>query len=429
VITSRRLTALIGVVVVGVLSLSGCEAYDLPLPGSPVDKDNSFQITADFRDVLSLVPRSPVKVNDVTVGEVTSVTREGWHATTTMRIQNDVRLPQNVVADIRQTSLLGEKYVALMPAPGKPQTGRLHNGQHLGLDQTGRNPELEEVLGALAFLLNGGGGGQLKTITTEVNNIFNGRQDRVRHVLGQLDVLIRGLDQQKGDIIRAMEGMNALSATLNRERSTVTGALDAFGPAVKVLADQRAQFMRMLGALDRLGKVGTRVIGQSKDAMIADLKHLEPVVRQVAKANDKIPQALGLLISFPFPIESNNIVHGDYANTSIVFSIDLNNLYQNFLAGQGLPSGPPSVTLPCGSIPNPQLGDTCKQGGKVVKIGKHLLNQLGKGGGGGGGAGGLSLGGGGPHLPGLSASRMSATFDGWNHYATSVPQLMGGAGA
>ena len=59
------------------LTLSACEAYDLPLPGSPVDEDHSFEVTAEFRDVLNLVPRSPVKVNDVTVGEVTEVERTG----------------------------------------------------------------------------------------------------------------------------------------------------------------------------------------------------------------------------------------------------------------------------------------------------------------------------------------------------------------
>ena len=95
----------------GALALSGCEAYDLPLPGSPVDDDHSFQVTAEFNDVLKLVPRSPVKVNDVTVGEVVDVGRSGWHAEATLRIRDDVTLPGNVYADIRQTSLLGEKYV------------------------------------------------------------------------------------------------------------------------------------------------------------------------------------------------------------------------------------------------------------------------------------------------------------------------------
>ena len=65
------------------LSAGACEfngAYDLPLPGSPVDEDHSFEVSAEFQDILNVVPRSPVMVDDVTVGEVTSVKRVGWHA-------------------------------------------------------------------------------------------------------------------------------------------------------------------------------------------------------------------------------------------------------------------------------------------------------------------------------------------------------------
>lgn len=344
---ARRLLVTGTAVACCVTTLSACEAYDLPLPGSPVDGDNSIEVTAEFRDVLNLVPRSPVKVNDVTVGEVTGITRDGWNAVTTLRIQDDVDLPANVVADIKQTSLLGEKYVALQPKPGEPEHGKLSDGERIPLDRTGRNPELEEVLGALAFLLNGGGIGQMKTITTEINKVFDGRQDRVRDVLQQLNTLVGGLDEQKGDIIRAMEAMNNLSATLNKEKDTVTGAIDAFGPAVKVLADQHDQLMRMLQSLDRLGVVGTRVVNATKDDLLNDLRHLQPVLQQISRANRQIPDALGLLISFPFPIESNDIVHGDYANTSIVFSIDLDNLYKNFLgngSGGDLPvPGVPDV--------------------------------------------------------------------------------------
>ena len=106
-----------GVLVLGAsLLLSGCEfegAYDLPLPGSPVDEDDSFEVTADFVDVLNVVPRSVVMVDDVTVGEVIEVDRVGWHARITMRIKDGTKLPDNAIADIRQSSLLGEKYVAL----------------------------------------------------------------------------------------------------------------------------------------------------------------------------------------------------------------------------------------------------------------------------------------------------------------------------
>ncbi|HET7736170.1 MAG TPA: MCE family protein [Nocardioidaceae bacterium] len=321
----RRTALTVGAALLSAVVLTGCEAYDLPLPGSPVDADESFEVTAEFNDVLNLVPRSPVLVNDVTVGEVVSLERVGWHAGAVLRIQDDVVLPENTVAQIEQSSLLGEKYVALRPGPGDP-VGRLEDGDSIPLAATGRNPELEEVLGSLSFLLNGGGVGQLKTITTELNAVFDGRQDRLRHVLGEMSTLVAGLDAQKDDIIAAMEALNGLTGTLNREKATVTEALDTLGPAVTVLADQHDQLISMLAALDRLGRVGTRVIGETKDQILEDLARLRPVLHEIAAAGDQLPTALSLLISFPFPIESNNIVYGDYANTSIFFNLNLQNL-------------------------------------------------------------------------------------------------------
>src|SRR5690349_11163499 len=201
-------------------TLSACEATDLPLPGSPVDKDHAISLTAEFDDVLNLVPRSPVKVNDVTVGEVVDLKRVGWHAEAVLRIQDDVDLPSQVTADIRQTSLLGEKYVALMPVKGA-SGGKLKDGSRIPLDETGRNPELEEVLGSLSFLLNGGGVGQLATITREINAVMDGRQGRMRHLLGELRTTVSGLDDQKQDILKAMEALNGFSATLHKEKDTV----------------------------------------------------------------------------------------------------------------------------------------------------------------------------------------------------------------
>ena len=66
------------------------------------------------------MPQSTVKVNDVSVGKVTDVELEGYTAEVTLELRNDVDLPDNAIAEIRQTSLLGEKFVSLSP----PEDGR-----------------------------------------------------------------------------------------------------------------------------------------------------------------------------------------------------------------------------------------------------------------------------------------------------------------
>lgn len=341
----RTITLLMALVALAVVA-GGCRfdgAYDLPLPGSPVDADHSFEVTAEFADILNVVPRSPVMVDDVTVGEVTDVERVGWHARITMRVKDDVELPDNAIADIRQVSLLGEKYVALEAPAGQRPTGRLSDGDAIPLAATGRNPEVEEVLGALSFLLSGGGVAQLGTITHELNEVMDGRTGRLRHLLGSLESVVGAIDDQKEDIIRAMESIAHLTATLNREKKTITDALDATGPAVEVLAAQHDELISMLSSLDELGRVGTRVIGASKDDLLASLDHLQPVLARLHEAGDSLAPGLNLLVSFPFPKEAGDIVRGDYANTSIRADINLENVIPNGRPGGGLPPVLPDV--------------------------------------------------------------------------------------
>ncbi|WP_110205466.1 MCE family protein [Nocardioides daejeonensis] len=298
-------------------------AADLPLPGGGVSGP-TYELTADFDDVMNVVPKSPVMVDDVPVGTVTDVERVGWDARITMKIRQDVELPQNTIAEIRQTSLLGEKYVAL-DEPTEPPVGRLKDGDRIPRSATGSNPEVEEVLGALSFLLSGGGVGQLGTITHELNEVMNGRTDKMRSLLGSLDNVVGILDDQKIDIVHALESLNRLTAKLNQERGVIGAALDTMGPAVEVLADQQKNLVTMLRSLDELGRVGTRVIRASKTDLLAVLDDLRPILYRLNEAGESLPRGLSLLLSFPFPDKARTIVFGDYANAEIRLDINLEN--------------------------------------------------------------------------------------------------------
>ena len=170
--------ALATLMVVAALALTGCDfsVYNLPLPGGADLGDNPITVTIEFRDVIDLVPQTSVKVDDVTVGKVDQIKLDGYHAEVTVLLRNNVKLPDNAEAKIRQTSLLGEKFVSLAPPTDGASSGRLGDGDTIPLERTGRNPEVEEVLGALSLLLNGGGVAQLKTISTELNKALGGRE-------------------------------------------------------------------------------------------------------------------------------------------------------------------------------------------------------------------------------------------------------------
>ena len=200
-------------VLAGSVMLSGCDfdVYELPLPGGTDVGDNPMTVKVQFEDVLDLVPQSSVKVDDVSVGKVTKVELDGYTAQVTLELRNDVDLPDNAVAEIRQTSLLGEKFVSLRAPTPAPTTSGSATATTIALEHSGRNPEIEEVLGAMSLLLNGGGVAQLKTITQELNKALTGREDSARSVLTQIESFTGALADNKADIVDAIEALDRLA--------------------------------------------------------------------------------------------------------------------------------------------------------------------------------------------------------------------------
>ena len=183
------------------LLLSGCGfrgAYSFSLPGGADIGDNPYSVQVEFLDVLDLVQQSGVKVADVPVGRVDKIElQDDWTALVTLTVNGNVDLPANAVAKIQQSSLLGEKFIELA-APGneKPE-GKLRDHPHIPLERTNRNVEVEELLGALSLVLNGGGLAQLQTINKELGEALQGRESAVRSTLTELDTFSAGSTRRR----------------------------------------------------------------------------------------------------------------------------------------------------------------------------------------------------------------------------------------
>ena len=327
----RRLAAL---VMAAAALLTGCGfrgLYDVALPGGADLGSHPYRVVVEFADVLDLVPQSAVKVNDVPVGRVESIDLAGWHARVTVVMRGDLVLPANARAELRQSSLLGEKYVSLGPPNSEPPTGRLAAGAVIPLARSGRNPEVEEVLSALSLVLNGGGLPQLHTITRELGAALHGREPALRSTLDGLRTLVAGLDRQRAQIVRALVGLDRLTRTLAAQKQVIGAALDTLPGELTVLADQRGQLTRMLTSLDRLGTVGVRVIEASQADTVAALRALSPTLTELAAAGRDLPGAMELLLTYPFPRATTGAMRGDYTNFTVTADLQAGDLLDNLL--------------------------------------------------------------------------------------------------
>jgi phospholipid/cholesterol/gamma-HCH transport system substrate-binding protein len=312
------------------LLAAGCSSvgtdgiYDLPLPGGADLGDHPYRVTVQFADVLDLVPQAAVKVNDVVVGRVESIGlggEDGWTAEVVLAVNGDVALPADAVASLRQSSLLGEKFVELAEpfrAEGEsPQTGRLADGALITADRTNRHTEVEEVFGALSLLLNGGGIGQLQTINRELSDVLGGNETEIKAFLSNVDQLVTDLDDHRGDITAALDGLNRLSTTLAARDDQIRGALTDLTPGLRALSEQRSALVTMLQSLDRLSDVAVDTINRGRADMVADLTALAPILDRLAKAGQNLPRALEILPTFPFTDEVLAGAKGDYLNVFV----------------------------------------------------------------------------------------------------------------
>ena len=368
--TSRR-PALAALCVGGVVLLSGCTIPSLTsvqLPGGAASGQNQYDVVAIFPDVYDLVPQAAVRVDDVAVGSVKSIDLDTktLQARVTLIIKSSVKLPDNSLAELRQTSLLGEKYVSLeSPTDAAPSTTNLKEGSVIPSQDTGRTPEVEEVFTALSDLLSGGGIGQLQNIAVEITATLQNRESGVRDTLTNLNTFVATIDARKDQVIDVLGSIDKLSATLVTQRQTIDQAIDTISPAVEALANQQADLTALLQKLSNLGAVATDVINQSKDNTIADLKDLEPTLALAATLQPEVDKLTATTSATAAVLRK--AIPGDYLQLFLHANIYTNSV--GTIVTDPLGAVPPLPTLPVvGSVPVPGTAAVPKTGTNALKV-------------------------------------------------------------
>lgn len=328
-----------------VASCSSQGIYSVPLPGGANVGAHPMTIDIQFDDVLDLVPQSAVKVDGVPVGRVDKIRvgSDGWTADVTVLVNSSVHLPANAIASVKQTSLLGEKYIELAPPVEEAPEGQLVGGAIITLDRTRHATDVEQVLGALSLLLNGGGVADLQPVVSELNRTLGGRTGTVRALLSQADTLINGLNKQVADIQSALDGLASLSTRTAAQTDQIGKILDELPTGIHILDEQRPAIITMLGQLNRLGETGMAVIGKAKDSLIRDLLALRPTLEELGKAAPDLVTALPLIPTYPFPDASLPALVGGQMNTWLSVDLQIGTTLSTLGVGKGNPVYYPPV--------------------------------------------------------------------------------------
>ncbi|CDZ87134.1 MCE family protein [Rhodococcus ruber] len=377
----KQLTAYSALVLGVAVTSTGCRfdgINSIPLPGNAVGGD-TYQVTVELADVQNLVGNSPVKANNVIVGNIARIGGQDWIAHLTLELQDNAEIAANVTAKLAQNSVLGSQYLELTVPAGEEPRGTLQDGAVIPLSRTSQYASTEEVLSALSLVLNGSGLQQIRTVTSELVRVLDGREQNLHELFGNLETLMGGLDQQRADIVRAIDGLDRLGAELATQSGTLDRGIETITPAMGVLNDQQQQLTTMLTSVGEFGQVATEVLYSSREDLHANLTALQPTLSQLASVGDSIPEALKIATTLPFPIETTDrAARGDYVNLFLTLDVSaetvggkvLGSIPVSELAGLNparqaanpllAPTEPRQATLPA----TPAAGTPQQQGGQ-----------------------------------------------------------------
>lgn len=325
----RRPVTALAAAVVALPVVAGCSLDGRgDLPFARGTGEGSYTLTVHMADVGTLVPHAEVKVNDVTVGTVTSITMADWQAVVKVSLEPSAWLPADTVANVGQKSLLGAQYLQLT-APtgadprqdggggGKPGPGvaRLGDGDVIPIERTGAYPSTEDLLITLATFLNGAGLSQLRTIMTEMNLALDGRTEDIRAMLTHLRQLMDQLAEQRATMVQLLDRMNTLSGVLAKDSARIAQSLPALGSGLAALNSDRPALMNALTAVEQLDAVADPVLRANTDQLVTEIEQLREPLSRIADAGDKAVDSLNIVGTIVYPLDRIPIlIRGDYMN-------------------------------------------------------------------------------------------------------------------
>ena len=341
----RRLFAIAACVTVAATGCAFQGLNSLPLPGAVGRGADAKIYHVEVANVGTLESNSPVMINDVVVGSVGKMTVHDWHANVEVSIRPDVVVPENAVASVGQTSLLGSMHLQLNPPLGEPARGSLQPGATIPLSKSSTYPSTEQTLSLLSLVINAGGLAQLGDIVHNFNASVHGREQQIRDLLTRLDTFVGVLDQQRDNIIASIQALNRLAGTFAAQRDAITDALNKVPPALDVLVKERPNITTALEKLGTFSDITTRLVNDSQADLVKNLQNLEPTLKALTDLGPDLAPTLAYLTTYPYPpsiVDSG--ARGDYMNLFAVLDISRERLKRTLLLGTRW--GQPGMVLP-----------------------------------------------------------------------------------
>ncbi|MDP7738425.1 MlaD family protein [Mycobacterium paragordonae] len=288
---------LVAALVASACLVSGCslDPARLPVPGAyvPIGK---YSIKIEFSSVLNLPARAKVDLGGVQVGVLDRVQLVGSTAVAYVDVNDSVKLPQNTRAELRQATVLGDIYIALLPAEN-PAPSHLHDGDTIPLRNTVPADNVEDILRSVSTLVSGGSLSTLEESVANFNNAFSKDPAELDRMRQKLAGMLRDLAANQDRIDEILTSTERVSNGLLAE----TGAFDRLineGPVrLRAMSAVLPSIVQLLVCAQDLGRYGGELFVPNTPDLLQMLSYITPTVKTIASADTTLPAMADKMIA------------------------------------------------------------------------------------------------------------------------------------
>ncbi|MFB7720562.1 MULTISPECIES: MCE family protein [unclassified Nocardia] len=268
-------------------------------------------IKAEFVQTAGIKTGDKVAVSGVSVGTVTGAELEGDHVMVSLSVKNDVKFGPDAKASIKMATLLGARYVDLVPGDGsglknnripKSNTSVPYNLADVVQEGT---PKFEEL--------------DTKKLADSLNLINQQMGDSPQLTVQALDsvgALAKTMNDRKGEVDQLLKDLDRVTKILGDNRNSVLLVITQ-GEAIANRVMERQTLLRTL--LDNVATLSSQLqqIGAQNDNQFGPtLIQLNTMAEGLQKNKDNLDR---LLSAMPVGVRTFNNAFGDgnYGNVGL----------------------------------------------------------------------------------------------------------------
>ncbi|WP_067898292.1 MlaD family protein [Nocardia vaccinii] len=212
-----RIIGFASITLVFITASCGFNPSEHAMPGTGVGGP-TYRLNIEFTSLLSLPAGAEIRSDGTKVGSVRSIGLTSNAAVAHADIGSSVRLPRGTRAELRQTTVLGDIYLALLPPNSAATAALLHDGDTIPLRDTFPGPQVEDMLQRIATFVDGGSITRLQDAITRLNQVLPDDPAQTRALTASAVANLRDAAADTADLDRTLAATAELSRRLHDMR-------------------------------------------------------------------------------------------------------------------------------------------------------------------------------------------------------------------